>query len=211
MDNYNSPGAFAAPSCAGCGAGEASLMPDIASYSYMNPIQKQQQKQQFAPGQQSTGSSMVPASPALPTLEDIAGFNNMSPVQQQQQKQMLEQGSQTFPGTPGQQLSRNHALPGMPGMTPTPTATESSLLAPITPTTQPMSITADSLQYLNGFIRTQIGRPVKVDFLIGTNTMLDKAGILLGVGVNYILLLESETDDVVACDFYNIKFIKFYY
>ena len=68
-----------------------------------------------------------------------------------------------------------------------------------------------SLQYLNGFIRTQIGRKVRVDFLIGTNTLVDKAGILLGVGANYILLNETETDDLVACDFYNIKFIQFYY
>jgi hypothetical protein len=72
-------------------------------------------------------------------------------------------------------------------------------------------VTAESLQYLNGYLRTQIGRRVKVEFLIGTSSFVDKEGILLGVGVNFILINETDTDDLTACDFYNIKFIKFYY
>ena len=50
-----------------------------------------------------------------------------------------------------------------------------------------------------------------VQFLVGTNTLVDKMGILLAVGINYILINETETDDILACDFYNIKFVKFYY
>ena len=46
---------------------------------------------------------------------------------------------------------------------------------------------------------------------MGTNTLTDRTGILVGVGANYILLNEVETDDLLACDFYNIKFIRFYY
>lgn len=53
--------------------------------------------------------------------------------------------------------------------------------------------------------------PGQSGLLIGTNTLVDKSGVLLGVGANFILINEAETDDVVACDFYNIKFIKFYY
>jgi hypothetical protein len=88
--------------------------------------------------------------------------------------------------------------------------TNDTMLAPITTLNQPMPMTVESLQYLNGFLRTQIGRRVLIDFLVGTNTFLDKSGTLLGVGANYILIREAETDDIVACDFYNIKFIKFY-
>ena len=84
-------------------------------------------------------------------------------------------------------------------------------LAPITPMTQPMPMTVESLQYLNGFMRTQIGRMVRVEFLIGTNTLVDKTGTLLAVGANYILINEANTDDILACDFYNIKFINFFY
>ena len=81
----------------------------------------------------------------------------------------------------------------------------------ITDLNQPMPMTVESLQYLNGFLRTQIGRRVRVEFLLGTNTMTDRSGTLLGVGANYILINESDTDDLLACDFYNIKFIRFYY
>ena len=84
-------------------------------------------------------------------------------------------------------------------------------LQPIFAGNQPAPENAESLQYLNGFLRTQIGRKVRVEFLIGSNTMTDRTGTLVGVGANYILLNESETDDILACDFFNIKFIKFYY
>ncbi len=79
------------------------------------------------------------------------------------------------------------------------------------PWNQGMAVTPENLQYLNGFIRTQIGKKVKVEFLIGANTLSDRIGVLVGVGANYILLNEIETDDLLACDFYNIKFIRFYY
>lgn len=75
----------------------------------------------------------------------------------------------------------------------------------------PYPVTRESLQYLNGFIRTQIGRRITVDFLIGSNNMVSKSGYLLAVASNYILINELDTTDVTACDFYNIKFIRFYY
>lgn len=72
-------------------------------------------------------------------------------------------------------------------------------------------VTSESIQFLNGFIRTQIGRHVQVDFLVGSNTITTKNGYLLGVGANYILINELDTNDITACDFYNIKFIRIYY
>ena len=215
MDNYGSSGAYAAPPCAGCGPGAMPVSPaapsqgEVDSYSYVNPIQKQlpQTANQMTSGmQQPTGSAVASIAPT-PTLQDIANYNHMSPAQRQQQQQQLAQaGSQMFVGMPGWQTARNQTTQQVPSQQ----VTDASL-APITPTTQVAPISGDSLQYLNGFLRTQIGRPVKVDFLIGTNTLLDKTGILIGVGANFILLNESETDDIVACDFYNIKFVKFYY
>lgn len=75
----------------------------------------------------------------------------------------------------------------------------------------PYEVTAESVQYLNGFIRTQIGRRVSIDFLVGSNTIVTKSGYLLGVAANYILINELDTNDLTACDFYNIKFIRFYF
>ncbi len=83
-------------------------------------------------------------------------------------------------------------------------------LAPITPTTEPQAMTTQSTEFMNGFLRTQIGKTVRVEFLIGTGTLVDKFGTLLAVGANYLVLRQAETDDIVVCDFFTIKFVTFY-
>ena len=105
-------------------------------------------------------------------------------------------------------------IPSQPSFPSTGTQNPSgsaSTLAGMAPNPNIMNSQLASLQYLNGFLRTQIGRKVLVEFLIGTNTLVDRSGVLVAVGTNYILLNEAETDDIVACDYYNIKFIRFYY
>ena len=65
------------------------------------------------------------------------------------------------------------------------------------------------LQYLNGFLRTQIGNYCQVTVLVGTNNAIERSGVLLAVGINYILLLDVDTNEVLTVDFYNIKFVRF--
>ena len=64
-----------------------------------------------------------------------------------------------------------------------------------------------NLQYLNGFLRSQIGKYVRVQQLIGSNILEDRYGYLIGVGINYILLQELNSDNILALDFYNIKYV----
>lgn len=61
--------------------------------------------------------------------------------------------------------------------------------------------------YTPAFLREQIGRLMKVEFLIGTNLLVDRIGILEDVGASYILLRSFESDSLVFCDIYAIKFI----
>lgn len=61
--------------------------------------------------------------------------------------------------------------------------------------------------YTPAFLRQQIGRLMRVEFLIGTNNMVDRIGILEDVGASYILLRSFENDSLVYCDIYAIKFI----
>ena len=61
--------------------------------------------------------------------------------------------------------------------------------------------------YTPGFLREQIGKLMRVEFLIGTNNMVDRIGILQDVGASYILLRSFENDSLVYCDIYSIKFI----
>ncbi|MGN1326858.1 MAG: hypothetical protein ACI4VQ_02075 [Clostridia bacterium] len=61
--------------------------------------------------------------------------------------------------------------------------------------------------YTPGFLREQIGKLMRVEFLIGTNNLVDRIGILQDVGASYILLRSLESDSLVYCDIYAIKFI----
>lgn len=69
----------------------------------------------------------------------------------------------------------------------------------------------NSLQYLNGIFRTQIGRFVRVQQLIGSNTTQDFDGFLIGVGINYIILQEYANQDIRILDIYGIKQMYVYY
>lgn len=61
--------------------------------------------------------------------------------------------------------------------------------------------------YTPGFLRTQIGKLMRIEFLIGTNNLVDRIGILEDVGASYIVLRSFENDSLVYCDIYSIKFI----
>ena len=68
-----------------------------------------------------------------------------------------------------------------------------------------------SIQYINGFYRTQIGRYVRVEYQTTSNSMESISGYLTGVGINYILLQDSATSNIMALDSYSIKLFYVYY
>ena len=68
-----------------------------------------------------------------------------------------------------------------------------------------------SIQYINGFYRTQIGRYVRVEYQTTSNSMESISGYLTGVGINYILLQDSDTSNIIALDSYSIKLFYVYY
>lgn len=61
--------------------------------------------------------------------------------------------------------------------------------------------------YTPAFLREQIGKLMRVEFLIGTNNLTDRIGVLEDVGASYILLRSVESDNLIYCDIYAIKFI----
>lgn len=161
--------------------------------------------------------------PNLPSLEQIASYN----LQQAHAEAAMRSSGGTSQmmssqGTSGSGGGSSQILtaPGTGATSyPTPSSSmgmgsnmnQSELSQPILEYNQPYPITAESIQYLNGFIRSQIGRNVSIEFLVGTNQIVTKEGFLVAVGANFILLNQKGTNDILACDFYNIKFITFYY
>lgn len=61
--------------------------------------------------------------------------------------------------------------------------------------------------YTPAFLREQIGKLVRVEFLIGTDNLTDRLGILEDVGASYILLRSIESGNLLYCDIYSIKFV----
>lgn len=152
----------------------------------------------------------------IPSVEQIAAYHNQLISGTGTSQTIASSGTTTQQGMQ-ENISRNqNVAPSTPATTFDYGATiqqplESSLMDGITDIQHPYPVTAESLQYLNGFLRTQIGRRVSIDFLVGSNTIITKSGFLLGVASNYILINELDTNDLTTCDFYNIKFIRFYY
>lgn len=61
--------------------------------------------------------------------------------------------------------------------------------------------------YTPAFLRQQIGKLMRIEFLVGTNNMTDRIGFLEDVGASYILLRSFEGDSLIYADIYGIKFI----
>ncbi len=61
--------------------------------------------------------------------------------------------------------------------------------------------------YTPAFLREHLGKLVRVEFLIGTDDLVDRIGILEEVGASYILLRSIESGNLLYCDIYSIKFV----
>jgi len=71
--------------------------------------------------------------------------------------------------------------------------------------------TVESPYYTAGFLRNFIGCNMRVEFLIGTSgALVDRIGVLMEVGASYIVLQPFQTDDLLMCDLYSIKFVTIY-
>lgn len=87
---------------------------------------------------------------------------------------------------------------------------------PISPMMGPLMgdqppLTVESTLYVPGYLNTQIGATMRVEFLIGsTGPTVDRIGTLLKVGISYILIRPVGTDDTLLCDMYSIKFVTIY-
>lgn len=98
-------------------------------------------------------------------------------------------GGNGSPGVP--------TIPGMPGgMQPRPIQVS------------PPVVRDDN--YIQAYLKQFIGEFVRVDFLIGTGTFIDRDGILTNVGIDYIEMMEAQTGNTIVADLYSIKFVTVY-
>lgn len=62
--------------------------------------------------------------------------------------------------------------------------------------------------YLQEYLKSMLGRLVKADFLIGSDNLICKEGILKEVGTDYIVLELLQSNDLLVGDLYSIKFVQ---
>jgi hypothetical protein len=90
---------------------------------------------------------------------------------------------------------------GLPGGMPSP----SEFAGEPVPIEPPLT----NIAYLQAYLRQNIGKPVRVEFLLGTSILEDKTGTLEDVGISYIVLRDFGGTKVV-CDLYSIKFVNIF-
>lgn len=83
-----------------------------------------------------------------------------------------------------------------------------SMPMPFPPDVSTPPETLTDIYFTPGFLRTQIGKTMRVEFLMGTNApLVDRIGKLTKVGASYILIEPVESNDLIMCDIYSIKFV----
>lgn len=99
---------------------------------------------------------------------------------------------------------RQMPMSGSSSTKPTPSAsTQNYEIAPGSPI-------VNNPLYNQGWLQGQIGKYIRISFLLGTNTFQDRAGILQEVGISFIVIKDANTNDLTMCDIYSIKFVTVY-
>ena len=96
----------------------------------------------------------------------------------------------------------------------TPAENSPMFTVPQTPmTTQEFQETVDStdVQSYLGFMRTQLGRYMRIEQLMGSNNVEQRFGFLVGIGTNYIILQEITSGNIMVVDLFTIRLTYIYY
>ncbi len=60
------------------------------------------------------------------------------------------------------------------------------------------------------FLSENLGQYVVIEFLVGTQTLTAKAGVLFAVGTSVVTLYQELSQTFVTCDIFSVKFVTFY-
>jgi hypothetical protein len=97
--------------------------------------------------------------------------------------------------------------PQMPEMT--PQSMPSDMPEALGPESM-LTPTLTNIGYTQAYLRTLIGKRVRISFLIGTSLLIDRVGTLLEVGISYVVLKQLDANINVMCDLYSIKFVDIF-
>jgi len=96
---------------------------------------------------------------------------------------------------------------GITGNTMPPMQSDRSFSTPVQQTFNTEEMRGSTQQIL----AQNIGEYVVIEFLIGTEMIMRKQGILYFVGTSYVTLYDDVNNNYILCDIFSVKFIYFYY
>ncbi|NLK85889.1 MAG: hypothetical protein GX279_00150 [Clostridiaceae bacterium] len=147
----------------------------------------------------------------MPSAGTFSGMHSMPQSQSMHGGMMAgQQGGMQIPGSTPAAGAITYASPttvsagGMPSV---PSSMQGILPSSVTHPGNQVPSTVENTFFTPGFLRTQIGRRMRVEFLLGTNLLTDRTGTLVAVGASYIVLKLIDSDDLMMCDIYSIKFV----
>jgi len=86
-----------------------------------------------------------------------------------------------------------------------------SPLVPFIPSSRPIQITMHNPYQSQEYLQQHIGQNMRVQFMLGSGgTLVDRTGVLVEVGETFIVLQPTDTDDLLMCDLFSIKFVTIY-
>lgn len=71
--------------------------------------------------------------------------------------------------------------------------------------------TEEMIGSMQKILSENIGEYVVIEFLIGTERIMRKQGLLYFVGTSYVTLYDDELNNFIVCDIFSIKFVYFYF
>ncbi len=103
--------------------------------------------------------------------------------------------------------------PGKRGMTSQSNGMRSTrgTAAPDFTTPPPIDFDSEEMRgSIQKILSDNVGEYVVVEFLIGTERIMRKQGILYFVGTSYVTLYDDMVNNFIVCDIFSIKFVYFY-
>lgn len=93
------------------------------------------------------------------------------------------------------------SLSSVPAQTTTPE------VSPSVPETQQVPPSATENGYIPNFLKRNIGKNIRAEFIVGTDQYTDRTGVLTEVGINYFVIRDVNSKTNIMCDLYSVKFV----
>jgi len=116
------------------------------------------------------------------------------PTTGQQSTAPTQRGTTTSPGPTTTQHRHQDPMPPL-----------SSQQEPIMDAEGPPPATEEG--FIPAYLRRNLGKNVRAEFIIGTNQYTDRTGVLIEVGINYFVLEDVNSRTHIMCDLYSVKFV----